>query len=342
MANRRNSRYAAKRVQKKRGRGKLIAAILAVCLLAGGYFVLREYLVFTSEGIRFVFDEEEPEVSKAAAPGIPAELPETGPEPRISIDRGELPPADRKELRGAVLNAAGCDPDTLLSEAHALHMDGYTAAVVPVKPWSGDIPTEQELRRAAEVCRAERLRFVAYISCFRDDNAARAEGAPALRDRKGNLFIDSRYCAWLDPAAEASQSLVRDACALAVSCGAQELLLDNLCYPFAGNVENIDYGRYPPDRWTVITTFAETLAGEQKVRLGAFVGGDDTFGEGASESRGQDVTVFAGAFDSLWVDAGSRREAVSLCGRLRELAGDSAAYCAVVDGEYLAAALLND
>ena len=140
--------------------------------------------------------------------------------------------------------------------------------------------------------RRANLRFVAYLSCFRDDVASRADsGAGRVRQRRRTV-IDYEYSAWLNPYEEAARDAVLENCRFAVSGGADELLLDHLCFPYEGNLSVIDYGDREESPHDVIGAFAQLLRETFSVYLGAVISGDDMFGEGASEVKGQDVAVF--------------------------------------------------
>ena len=335
------SRYAAERAKEKKRRGKWIAALLILCLLLGGYFVLQEFLIFTPEGIRLALPgREEPapaDTVTAVAPPL-SEPMEKGQEPEISIDKGELPPATRGHIRGAALAVSGRTREEIAADALALHEAGCTAAVVSLKTAEDPAAAREELAWAKDACRDARLRMTVYISCFRDDVTAREDEALALRDSGGRLFIDYRYCAWLDPESPEVQARILDLCRLAEDCGAELILLDELCYPYEGNVDTIDYSRSTASPRDVITAFARELGDAVEVPLGAVIGGDDTLGEGASERRGQDVTVFAACFDSLWVRADSLNGARTLQRRVAALT--DAEFGAVVDGVWMEAVYL--
>ncbi len=84
--------------------------------------------------------------------------------PRVSVDRGELPPEGAGPIRGALLEVAGRTREDILSAAVNLKNLGYTAAVVPVKPSGRERAGADELAWAADACETAKLRFVAYIS----------------------------------------------------------------------------------------------------------------------------------------------------------------------------------
>ena len=335
--------HGAARKKERSGRGRLAAAILAVCLLIGGYFVLREFLIFTPEGIRLSLPWREEETAESPGSGtvvrpLSEQLPPV-PEKSVSIDRGELPPVTRGHLRGPALYVAGRSREELLDDAKALKAAGYTAAAVQVKPPDAPAVTAEELRMAAEVCAETRLRFIAYLSCFRDDTAARTRPELALTDKNGDLFIDYHYSAWLDPANPEVQARVLELASLSEACGAELVLLNTLCYPGEGNVDIFEYGRNAPVPTEVISEFARTLGDALTVPAGAVLIGDDTLGEGASERRGQDAAVLADCFDSLWTEAADVRAAREQRRRVLELAETE--YGACVDGVWMESVWLD-
>lgn len=325
---------------RERGRRKWIAALSVLLFLAAAFFVLREFIEFTPDGVRFTFSDRD------APPAETAEIRFAEPvlrvEPRISIDRGELPPDGPGYIEGAVLEVAGRTAGEIAEEAREMKARGCTAAIVPVKAADRPLITEEELEAARAACEGARLRFVAYISCFRDDVSPREDEALGLLSG-GRLFIDFTYKTWLNPYLEEARALVLERCRFAVSGGAKELLLDSLFFPYEGNVQTIDYGKQDMTPRELITAFAEEIAENfPGVRLGAVMDGDDTFGEGASEQKGQDVTVFAACFERIWIHAADREDALAVyrkAGTLSEDAGRG--FAVIMDGRYVSAALLQ-
>ena len=337
--------YAVHTNRKKRGRGKLIAALVVIFLAAAAYLLLGEFFAFTPDGLRFVYGQEKTPAESGEASSSGALLPDTADDalPRISIDRGELPPEGAGPIRGALLEASGRTQEDILSSAVNLKNLGYTAAVVPVKAADAARISAQELAWAAEACDTAGLRFVAYLSCFRDDVTPRGDPSLALCDAEGNLFVDYEYSAWLNPNLADARSVVLENCRFAVAGGADELLLDALCFPYAGNVEIIDYGGTEASPREVIGAFSAQLRETFTVRLGAVLTGDDTFGEGASETKGQDAALFAECFDRLWLYAPEEEGAKALAARLAVLTGaPENQICAVIGREYFSFSLFMD
>ncbi len=329
--------------RKKRGHGKLIAALIVIFVLAAAYLLLSEFFIFTPEGIRFAFGGTQTQTGRGDTPSPSLAEVSSGDGPRISIDRGELPPEGAGPIHGALLEVSGRTREDILSSAVNLKNLGYTAAVVPVKPASAARVGADELAWAAEACETAGLRFVAYLSCFRDDVTPRADAALAVCGAEGEIFIDYGYSAWLNPYQEAARDMVLENCRFAVSGGADELLLDNLCFPASGNIEIIEYGDVGETPREVIGAFAALLRETFAVRLGAVISGDDTFGEGASETKGQDVALFAADFDRLWAYAADTAEAGVLAGRLASLSRQAAEQFSVIIGrEYLSASLIGE
>ena len=325
--------HAAHQRRKRRGRRKLAAVLVLLALLAGAWVFLSEYVVFTSEGIRFSFGEDA--VSDTADRASAPFLSDAGQDnaPQISIDRGELPPEGAGPVHGSLLEVAGLSREEILSAAVNLKNLGYTAAVVPVKTASAPRIDAQELSWAAEACETADLRLIPYLSCFRDDVTARAQPSLAVCDAEGALFVDYDYSAWLNPYEEAARDAVLADCRFAVSGGADELLLDNLSFPNSGNLAPIEYGDVEDSPREVIGAFAALLRETfPDLRLGAVVSGDDLFGEGASETKGQDVSLFSATFDRIWAYAADDTEAASLLEKLASLSQEAASQFCVITG----------
>ncbi|MBQ3537372.1 MAG: hypothetical protein IJA39_02235 [Clostridia bacterium] len=78
---------------------------------------------------------------------------------------------------------------------------------------------------------------IAYISCFRDTAAASSLAGACLKNTMGSDFIAADGSAWLDPFAEASVTYLTDIIKKAAEAGFDNILLDNVCFPPAGNAE---------------------------------------------------------------------------------------------------------
>ena len=336
-------RYAVHTRRKKRGRKKLIAALIVICILIAAAFLMSDYFVFTPEGIRFAWGGESLQEEGGGTPGsVPAITPDDD-GPRISVDRGELPPEGAGPIRGALLEVAGRTREDILSAVVNLKNLGYTAAVVQVKPAERERISADELAWAAESCDTANLRLVAYVSCFRDDVTPRTDNTLAVHDEEGSLFIDYDYSAWLNPYEERARDMVLSHCRFAVSGGADELLLDNLCFPGSGNTAIIDYGEQDKTPRELIGAFAAALRDAVSVRLGAVMSGDDTFGEGASETGGQDVTLFATHFDRVWAYAADLEAAQTLYTKLSALSAEAGgSFCAILGNEYVSAPFVEE
>lgn len=325
--------YVVKK-KKKRGHGKFLAALIVVFLLAVGFYLLSEFIVFTPDGIEFAFGNA-PAPDEDASDSIymlPDSVTVAEP-PRISIDRGELPPQGTGPIDGALLPVAGRTADEILQAAKALQAQGITSAVVPVKPADAPRITADELSWAADACEAAELRFVAYISCFRDDVTPHEDLSLGATLENGELFIDYNYKAWLNPYHAAARELVLDHCNFAVAGGARELLLDSFSFPDSGNTDAIVYGDTTVSRHTLICDFATQLREQFAVRIGVVLTGDDTFGEGASETKGQDVAHFTAQFDRLWAHAADHTAAQTAYTRLHALSVEAAQNFAAIIGE---------
>jgi len=316
--------YEVKRKKRKRGSRKWIAALIVLLLAGGAFFVLQEYLIFTPEGIRLATREEAD--TDAAEEHADAPLPQIDPNagPRVSIDMGELPPEGAGHLAGGILEVSGRSAEEILADAAALHSAGYTAAVVPVKPADGAAVSRSELESARAACDAAGLRLVAWISCFRDDVTAREQPALACCDAEGNLFIDHGYCTWLNPYEPAAREAVLERCRFAISCGADELILDHLSFPHSGNTDTIAWLETEETPRAVISAFAAELRSLSELRMGAVLYGDDTLGEGASEEKGQDAALFLSHFERIWVNATDETEAQALYRQCCGLSADAA------------------
>jgi hypothetical protein len=253
----------------------------------------------------------------------------------VSIDMGELPPPGAAALYGMTMDVTGRSDEDILSLAVNLHNQGYDAALVPVKSASGGRMTAEQLRAVADACDTAKLRFVAYVSAFRDDITPRANPELAAADGNGAIFNDTGLCAWMNPYSSGAFEYVLETCRIAADAGADEILLDNFCFPADTGSELIDYGEQTLSRRELIADYTARLAEAIPIRIGAVLYGDDTLGEGASETKGQDAAVFAEHCGRFWVYAEDEQDARQIYARAVSL-GDTVrnSFAAIVGEEF--------
>lgn len=111
------------------------------------------------------------------------------------------------------------------------------------------------------LCAQPGVYTVARISCMRDPIYAKANMTEAgVCQRNGYIWYENdRGGHWLDAEKAAARQYVID---LAVECaqlGFDELLLENVCYPYRGNLYKIDYSKNSMEKVDALELFLDEL-----------------------------------------------------------------------------------
>ena len=307
----------------RRGGWKLLAIVLLTLVLMAAcvYLFLQRYMTFTDSGeVRLdlpFFQKEEtgaPEGQEDPDAGdmnlVIDDAPGEGEE-----DAGEGPAAPYGDHRLAGLAALPADGAAL--EA-ALSAQGANGFVYTVKDNTGRVfyASAVALRDAVaggpdsalleELCGGENVISVARLNCFHDSYYAFAHMESAgICQSSGYIWYDNLSYHWLDPAKEQARSYIID---LALECarlGFDELLLEDMCYPFAGKVEKIDYSGNPLGKSEALVLFLtelkEALA-PYDVRVALLLDENDLAGENAAVT-GLDLAAVLPLVDAVYARA---------------------------------------
>ena len=230
---------------------KILTAVLLilVILLAVGYLVVQEHLVYDDSGIPHLDLpgwKDKKDTGGASSDDADASLPE------ITIEEPK-----EKTLAASELSS---DPAQWAAEWSALKAEGCRAAVLPVKLPGGHVNVSLEAVNAAvpdavapDALGTEDLRqllgedgiyAVARISCFRDGIAGRKlVEQMGLKNTGGYIFYDGNNENWIDPGKEAARTYLTSLAAECASLGFREILLCDVGYPTVGKLSKIDYGK---------------------------------------------------------------------------------------------------
>lgn len=237
---------------------KVLAWLLAVVLvvLIAGFFLLRQYIVYTDTGPKLVLpgwaetDRQDPAVQSPTPTPTPSQVlvVEDDPEPTPT------PTPEPKAYTGYVTL-----PVTALTDGTALDQvtqAGADGAIFDMKREDGylgyqsAVPAAVEGRTSGEIVVEsvpEELYAVARLSCFRDNRMPRQHNPWALRTATGN-WVDSESIRWLSPANQWAVDYVAAVCAELAAMGFDELLLDYASFPTQGRTANIQISdNYDPD-----------------------------------------------------------------------------------------------
>ncbi len=293
----RRTRRASRRYRGSRGGiGIVIPLLIVLCIIAAGvlYFV-NENMAFTKDGTLFeawgakkepeivdanlVIEEDAGEEDKTAEDG--AEEIET--EASEETEAPVAPPADAvrarflpigtvksTELFNAALAEIPADEkiNTLVLEVKA--EDGTLAfgsehEFVADKQIVGD---DSVLSQVIEKAKSAGYRVSLFMSCFKDNGAARNNFKHSVLANGGGVWRDEFETRWLSPYSEEARLYLTDIIKKLAALGPNEIILSNISFPVAGRTDMIDYGEGVGSKSEALSGFiseAQSAAGNVAV-----------------------------------------------------------------------------
>lgn len=295
--------------------GLLIPTLVLLCVLAAvALYVIDNNTTFTREG-SFVFEqkEEKPDdvettliIDEADGSSVAEEVMGEKPTPvdetlvtkALFIPIGTVKSA---ELFDAELSSAkSTDVNTLVFEVKA--EDGSLAFATETKMGTkmglaGDSST---LTSAVAKARAEGYRVAFYMSCFRDNEAARKNAPSAVRTANKVLWIDGENLRWISPYSEDAVAYLTQLIGELGAFSPNEIILSNVSFPAIGKPELIAYedgGVTKEAKLSEFITAARAAAGG--IKLSAVY---ENYKDKALAESGQKSEAFASAFDSIYIN----------------------------------------
>lgn len=323
--------YRGRRSSRSKVMIALSILLLLLVLAALAYFILPEYIVFSAEGFRFTFQQEEDEQPAADGDEIPEDedlpividgspattTPEADPDAPVQEEETSKAPAF-PALLGVHDQISNLLRDGYANGlAQAAQERGCSTLVFTVKDASGVVripflsayATEAaESDDAAAIKEAlapladDEIYLAARISAFCDNIAPRAFTDNAIR-AGSSTWLDQNNQRWLDPRTEMAAEYLCDlirACKLA---GFDAVILDDLCFPYKGRTELISYGEEdtPDARRTALEVLYQSLrrtADSEGISLSVIL--EDSTAD--NEENGQYAADLAKYFHTIFVE----------------------------------------
>jgi len=331
----------------------MVVILLAVFLLAAGYLVLQNFVVYESDGsIRLDLPFFEKDDTPAGD-----ELPEIPPVEILPGDEGgeeEAPPQITAEAIRAQRIAAAqfCRaPEELLGAAAE---NDCSSIVVPVKGDNGIFFYTSPLAKTKATdaqavsqtllqttLEQTQLRKIAQLSCFHDSFFAFSDMAGAgICQSSGYIWYDNHSSYWLD----ASKSAAREyLCAVAKECAAMgfdELLLTEFGYPTEGRLSQIDYSGMTMTKEAALELFLTELRAAVGDEIAiSVVLSEEAILAGGDETAGIALSAILPLVDRIYVSAADRSGVLAAL----ESAGaaDAAAITVWMEGDVFTSAFLE-
>ena len=271
---RRRSFYSSYKGRRSSRDKKLIlfSTLLLIIVCTGAAFILlTDFIVFTSDGFRFTFqNEEEADIKQD----------ENDDEDLNIVINGK--PQDESDSSDPIISSlppvAGVidDISNILSATYAKGLAsaalerGCTTLCFSIKDESGvlQIPITSAyssqggqssdadaIKQSLEIFdQYDNLYLAAYITCFADDRATEAFPQNAVTTQSGSVWIDSSGHAYIDPYSDMAREYLCDIIDSCARAGFDMVILDGLAFPTSGSLSQAIYSSedIPENRQAVI------------------------------------------------------------------------------------------
>lgn len=295
--------------------GLLIPVLVLLCILAAvALYVIDNNTTFTRDGSFVIAHKEEaPEnvettliIDEPDGTSATEEIKEEAPAPveeavgvkSLFVPIGTVKSSELFDVELA--SAKSIDVDTLVFEVKA--EDGSLAFATNSKMGikMGLAGDSAVLTSAVAKARNAGYRVAFYMSCFRDNEAARKNAPNAVRTGNKVLWIDGENMRWISPYSDDAvaylNELIGEMCAFAPD----EIILSNVSFPAIGKPELIVYedGGVPKaDKLSEFIASARAAAGE--IKLSAVY---ENYKDKALTESGQNTEDFASSFDTVYIN----------------------------------------
>lgn len=305
----------------------LFLVILVLMAAIWLFYYLQKYIVYSKDGLSLVLPsmQEETQTEDPAglddliqvASPVDAEVVITAPDfSDLEVMAGE----DVEAIHAKYISAENVTAANLEYCAATFSDLNADALVLQLKPVSGrlsyfstlavadsyDVNGTEALGEALTALKDKGAYLVAEISCLADDAMASRNTPLALRDGSGGVLTDGTG-AWLDPYNLETRAYITGLMEEIAAMGFDEVLLVNIAYPDAENVEFSQAMSYAPDPVSCVSSislFLRNEADELDIRLSAAVDAE-ALRAGESASVGQDLEFFFKVFDRVYVETES-------------------------------------
>lgn len=282
MFKRRKTYYKAYKGRGSSRNKKLAAAALIVLIALGAavvYFIVPEFIVFTSDGFHFTFtkdppepptvsdgDDKEEEDFNIVIDGRPQNPDSQGTAafPRLLGVRGDISLLASngnygKELADAA-SEKGCN--TLCFEVKG--PDGVVHVPVVTSYSSQNMQSADAgaVKEALAALKADRpdIRLCAVITGLRDETTPRAFPDNAVRTAN-TTWLDINSQRWINPYSAMASEYLCDLLSSCAAAGFDAVIFDDLCFPPAGRMDMISWanGDSPDMRYAAIESIMNSL-----------------------------------------------------------------------------------
>lgn len=280
MFKRRKTYYKAYRGRSSSRNKKLGVAAFIVLLALGAaviYFIVPEFIVFTSDGFHFTFTKDPPEPPvisdndqeeedfNIVIDGRPQNPDSQGTAafPRVLGIQGDISALTRQGYGLQLADAAsdkGCN--TLCFEVKGADGIVHIPVVTSYSSQNMQSADAMAVKEAIAQLKAERpdIRLCAVIVGLRDEITPRAFPENAVRTAN-TTWLDINSQRWINPYSAMASEYMCDLLSSCAAAGFDAVLFDDICFPPAGRFDMISWagGDSPEMRYTAIEAIMADL-----------------------------------------------------------------------------------
>ncbi len=296
------------------GIGFLIPALIVLCIIAAGaLYVINDNMTFTKDGSFFL-----PEKEKKSAENIETGLVIEKEDPEVEVKEpevtdGKTENTDEKSLFvpiGAVKST-----ELFAAEIEKARTLGAKKLVLEVKAEDGTLAfstktkmglstglagDSEVLRANVQKAREEGFSVALFVSCFKDNEAAKKNQEYSVRTGNKIIWLDGENVRWLSPYSESAKGYLVDISKELVEFSPDEIVFSNISFPIKGKTEIVVYEDGGVSKKDALSTFMaslkENLSG---IKLSAVY---ENYGDAYIKKSGQTAKIFDDAFDTVYIN----------------------------------------
>lgn len=300
------------------GIGLLIPVLVVLCVVAAGaLYVINDNMTFTRDGSFFLTGKEEKthkeiepsliiedEVSSEAESREPENIPvssvndEEKKEKVLFVPIGSV---KSKELFAAEIEKArSMGANKLALEVKA--EDGTLAFVTKTKiglstALSGD---SEVLHANVKTAREAGYSVAFFLSCFKDNEAARQNQEYAARTENKIIWLDGENVRWLSPYSESARNYLIEVSKELLEFSPDEMIYSNISFPVKGKTEIISYEDGGVSKRDALAGFMNSLKENLSgIKLSAVY---ENYGDSYIKQSGQTAKAFDEIFETVYVN----------------------------------------
>ena len=305
------------------GMGFLIPLLLVLCAVAAGtlYFI-NDNMTFTKDGAFFSpkkNDDVHEEVNANLI--IETDAPtDEGPEiAPPSVQEVGNPSQDDKHTRSHFVSIGNVKSPELFDAALAEMPENINTVVLEVKAEDGTLAFSSDsaiaknaavagddtcIVSAIEKSRSKGCKVALYMSCFKDNEAARKNQEYSARTANKIIWLDGNNVRWLSAYSESAREYLISATEKLASFSPDEIILSNISFPAVGKTEILSYDSSLGSKRDMLKSFMEgvvTAAGE--IPVSAVYENYNSARIGESGQNAEDFAVF----DKIYINSTADR-----------------------------------